>query len=102
MMLYSAYFAERAEHYRKFATSTPNGRQAEFQLGLANMFLEMSCEMRLRELAAASDLPLLNRNATTSQLSGPSHTPRKTLKGMRRLFSRTAEREFNIHVEHLR
>jgi hypothetical protein len=50
-MLYSAYFAERAEHYHKLATRTPNGRQTEFQLGLANLFLEMSCDMRLRELA---------------------------------------------------
>jgi hypothetical protein len=50
-MLYSAYFAERAEHYRKLARRMPNGRPAEYQLGLANLFLEMSCDMRLRELA---------------------------------------------------
>jgi hypothetical protein len=49
-MLYSAYFAERAEHYHKLARMTANGRQAEYQLGLANLFLEMSCDMRLREL----------------------------------------------------
>ena len=49
-MLYSAYFAERAEHYHKLARITPSGRQAEYQLGLANLFLEMSCDMRLREL----------------------------------------------------
>src|ERR1700675_3594006 len=48
---YSAYFAERAEHYRKLARRTPSGRQAEYQLSLANLFLEMSCDMRLRELA---------------------------------------------------
>jgi hypothetical protein len=41
-MLYSAYFAERGEHYRKLARRTPNGRQAEYQLGLANLFLEVS------------------------------------------------------------
>ena len=50
-MLYSAYFAERAEHYHKLARMTPNGRQAEYQSGLANLFLEMSRDMRLRELA---------------------------------------------------
>jgi hypothetical protein len=66
-MPYSAYFGERAEHYRKLANGAPNGRQAEYQWGLANLFLEMPYDMRLREEAAASDLPLLNRNATTSQ-----------------------------------
>jgi hypothetical protein len=50
-MLYSAYFAERAELYRELAMRTPNGRQAEYQLGLANLFLEMSFDTRLRELA---------------------------------------------------
>jgi hypothetical protein len=50
-MLYSAYFAERAEHYRTLATTAPNGCQAEFQWGLANLFLEMSRDMRFRELA---------------------------------------------------
>ncbi len=50
-MTYSAYFATRAEHYRKLANRAPNGWQAECQLGLANLFLEMSCDMRLRELA---------------------------------------------------
>jgi hypothetical protein len=50
-MLYSAYFAERAEHYRALARRMPIGCQAEHQLGLANLFLEMSCDMRLRELA---------------------------------------------------
>jgi hypothetical protein len=49
-MLYSAHFAERAEHYRKLAERAPNGRQAEFQLSLANLFLAMSCDMQLREL----------------------------------------------------
>ena len=48
-MPYSAYFAERAGHYRKLAMRAPNGWQAECQLGLANLFLEMSCDMRLRE-----------------------------------------------------
>jgi hypothetical protein len=50
-MRYSTYFAERAEHYRTLAMRAPNGCQAEHQLGLANLFLEMSCDMRLRELA---------------------------------------------------
>jgi hypothetical protein len=50
-MLYSAYFAERAELYRELAMRAPNGRQAECQLGLANLFLEMSFDTRLRELA---------------------------------------------------
>jgi hypothetical protein len=48
-MLYSAYFVERAKHYRKLAEMAPNGRQAERQLGLANLFLEMACDTRLRE-----------------------------------------------------
>jgi hypothetical protein len=50
-MLYSAFFTERAEHYRELARRLPNGCQAEHQLGLANLFLEMSFDMRLRELA---------------------------------------------------
>lgn len=50
-MLYSAYFAERAEHYRELAGRMPSGCQAGYQLGLANLFLEMSCDMRHRELA---------------------------------------------------
>jgi hypothetical protein len=50
-MLYSAYFADRAEHYQTLAMRAPNGCQAEVQLGLANLFLEMSYDMRLRELA---------------------------------------------------
>ena len=50
-MLYSAYFVERAKHYRKLAEMAPNGRQAERQLGLANLFLEMACDTRLRERA---------------------------------------------------
>jgi hypothetical protein len=49
-MLYSAYFAGRAEHYRNLAERTPNECRAEYQLGLANLFLEMSRDMRLREL----------------------------------------------------
>jgi len=34
----------------KLAIRAPNGWQAECQLGLANLFLEISCDMRLREL----------------------------------------------------
>jgi hypothetical protein len=49
-MLYSGYFATRAEHYRKLAMTAPNRYRAECQLGLANLFLEMSYDMRLREL----------------------------------------------------
>jgi hypothetical protein len=52
-MPYSAYFAERAGHYRKLAIREPNGWQAECQLALANLFLEMSCDMRLRELTVS-------------------------------------------------
>jgi hypothetical protein len=37
MMPYSAYFPERAGHYRKLAMRVPNGWQAECQLGLANV-----------------------------------------------------------------
>jgi hypothetical protein len=99
-MLYSEYFAERAEHYRKLAKSAPNGRQAEFQFGLANMFREMSREMRLRELVKGGELALLNCSATTSQPS--SNTPWNAIKAMRHLFSRTAERAFDICVEHLK
>lgn len=61
--LYSAYFAERAEHYRKLARRTSNERQAEYPLGLANLFLEMSCDMRLRELALEAILQR-DRNGT--------------------------------------
>jgi len=53
-MPYSGYFAARAEHYRKLARSAANGWQAECQLGLANLFLEMSCDMCLRELIGES------------------------------------------------
>ena len=51
-MQYSAHFVERTAHYRELAKRTPNRWQAESQLGLANLFLEMSCDMRLRELTA--------------------------------------------------
>ena len=49
-MPYSVYFAERSAHYRKLAMGASNAWQAECQLGLANLFLEMSRDMRLREL----------------------------------------------------
>jgi len=92
-MLYSAHFAERAEHYRKLAQRASNGCQAEYQLGLANLFLEMSCDMRLRELAVA---PTVQRDQN-------AHLSRKAFEdGMRRFFGRTAEATFDIHVEHLR
>jgi hypothetical protein len=64
-MLYSAYFAERAEHYRKLARRTPNGHQAEHQLSLANLFLEMSCDMRLRELTVE---PTVQRGQSASHV----------------------------------
>lgn len=53
-MPYSGYFAARAEHYRKLARSAANGWQAECQLGLADLFLEMACDMRVRELISDS------------------------------------------------
>jgi hypothetical protein len=60
---------------------------------LANLFLEMSCNMRLRELAVA---PTVQRD----QNAYPS---RKAFEdGMRHFFRRTAEATFDIHVEHLR
>jgi hypothetical protein len=80
---YSAYFAERAEHYRERAMRAPNGCQAEYQLGLAYLFLEMSRDMRLRESAVAP-------------------TVQQDQNGMRRCFRRTAEGVFDIRVEHLR
>jgi hypothetical protein len=61
-MPYSAYFAERAEHYRNLAKRTPNGWQAECHLDLANLFLEMSFGMRLREVG---------REPTEQRASGP-------------------------------
>ena len=64
-MLYSAYFAERAEHYRKLARRTPNGHQAEHQLSLANLFLEMSCDMRLRELTVE---PIVQRDQSATDV----------------------------------
>ena len=91
-MRYSAYFAERAEHYRKLAKMTTNGRQTECQLGLANLFLEMSCDMRLRELAVA---PTVQRDQN-------AYPNRKALEdSMRHFFGRTAEATFDIRVEHL-
>jgi hypothetical protein len=86
-MLYSAYFGERAEHYRELARRTPNGRQAEYQWGLANLFLEMSCDMRLRELTVEPN---------------SAAKPKALEKSMRRLFRPTAEGAFDICVEHLR
>jgi hypothetical protein len=53
-MPYSGYFAGRAEHYRKLAMSAANDWQAECQFGLANLFLEMACDMRWRELIRES------------------------------------------------
>ena len=53
-MSYSAYFAERAEHYRKLAMRAPDQWQAECQSGLANLFLAMSRDMSLRELIGES------------------------------------------------
>ena len=82
-MLYSAYFAERAEHYRERAMRAPNGCQAEYHLGLAYLFLEMSCDMRLRELAVEP-------------------TVQRVQNGMRCCCRRTAEAVFDIRVEHLR
>lgn len=82
-MLYSAYFAERAEHYHSLAKRAPNGCQAEYQLGLANLFLEMSCDTRLRELAVE---PIVQRDQN----------------GIRRFFRRTAKGISDIRVEHPR
>jgi hypothetical protein len=65
-MLYSAHFAERAEHYQKLAKRRPDGCHAECQLSLANMFLEMSCDMRLRELAVEPTVQR-DRNGSTRQ-----------------------------------
>jgi hypothetical protein len=62
-MVYSAHFAERAEHYRNLAKRAPNGCQAEYHMGLANLFLGMSCDMRLRELAVESTVQR-NQNGT--------------------------------------
>jgi hypothetical protein len=67
-MLYSSYFAERAEHYRTLAMRAPNGCQAEHQLGLANLFLEMSCDMRLRELAVE---PTMQRDQNRAHVICP-------------------------------
>jgi hypothetical protein len=53
-MPYSGHFAARAEHYRKLARNAANDWQAECQLHLANLFQEMSCDMRLREMIGQS------------------------------------------------
>jgi hypothetical protein len=60
---YSAYFATRAEYYRTLAMRSPNRWQTECQLGLANLFLEMSCDMRLRELAVEPAMPCPSNRA---------------------------------------
>jgi hypothetical protein len=71
-MLYSAYFAELAEHYRKFAKRAPNGRQAGNKLALANLFLEMSWDMRLRE--SVPD-PTVRRDQNGTRTSAKSREP---------------------------
>jgi hypothetical protein len=120
-MLYSAYFAERAEHYRNLARRTLNGCRAENQLSSANLFLEMSFDMRLRELAVEPAVQrdqnrthVINRDSRafsqcrlwperrTSDTCTSIPASSTSRKGLRRLFRRAAEETFDICVEHLR
>jgi hypothetical protein len=82
-MLYSAYFAERAEHYHKFAERAPNGWQAENKWALANLFLEMSWDMRLRELAADPTVQR-DQNGTRTLAISTSLFPLSALANIRR------------------
>jgi hypothetical protein len=50
----SAYFARRAAHYRQFAAVAPNEKIAEYQLALANLFLQLSGDLQQMELTATS------------------------------------------------
>jgi len=45
----SVYFATRANLYRTLAGAAPNARSAESLLALANLFLNMSYDVRLIE-----------------------------------------------------
>lgn len=49
----SSYFASRADYYRRLAESAPRSRCAECQLELANLFLQLSFDLRLMEEADA-------------------------------------------------
>ena len=82
-MLYSAYFAERAEHYRKFAERAPNGRQAQNKWALANLFLEMSWDMRLRESTVGPTVQR-DQNGTRTLAKSTSLFPLSTLANIRR------------------
>jgi hypothetical protein len=81
-MPYSAQFAERAKHYREIALRTPNGWQAKCQLGLANLFLEMSCDMRLRELTGESTV-----QRASDRFSHPMTFQRKSLNKIELFFA---------------
>jgi hypothetical protein len=49
----STYFACRAAHYRQLAAAALNEKIALSHLALANMFLQLSGDMRRIELTAA-------------------------------------------------
>jgi len=66
-MSYSAYFAARSEHYRKLAIAEPNGWRAEYRLGLANLFLQMSGDMRVREHRQVIAAALADEKAVTAK-----------------------------------
>jgi hypothetical protein len=53
-MANSAYFASRAEHYRRRAAAEPIESIAEGQFLLANMFLQMSDDFRCLERTGSS------------------------------------------------
>jgi hypothetical protein len=49
----SAYFADRAAHYRRLAAVAPSEKIAEGQLALANMFLQICADLRRIEFTSA-------------------------------------------------
>lgn len=49
----SSYFASRADYYRQLADAAPESSGAACHLGLANLFLQLSFDLRLIEVAGA-------------------------------------------------
>ena len=49
----STYFAYRAAHYRQLAAAALNDKMASCHLALANTFLQLSGDLRRKELTAA-------------------------------------------------
>lgn len=76
----STHFAFRAAHYRQLAAAASNEKMAEYSLGLANLFLQMSVDLRRMEFGSGSGNGGLKRGRRTgghagaSGLEGPSQS----------------------------